>query len=92
MAATSYFYSLLILYVFGILSAIWRLIKKDTCSPLQIVSIFSVIGLMIYVCIFEANNRQLYNHMPWFVLGAVGGLEGIVVLLNRIFRRETNDE
>jgi hypothetical protein len=28
------------------------------------------VGIMIYVMLFEANSRQLYNHWPWFVCGA----------------------
>ncbi len=32
---------------------------------------FTGVGIMMYVMIFEANSRQLYNHWPWFVCGAV---------------------
>ena len=28
--------------------------------------------------LWESNNRQLYNHIPWYAIYAVGGLYGIM--------------
>lgn len=86
MAATSYFYSLLILFALGITSVIYRIHKTHAYNQLHVVTIFTTIGIMIYIMIFEANNRQLYNHIPWFVLGAIIGIESIITIFNHIIR------
>lgn len=84
MAATSYFYSLLILLATGIVTVIYRIHKTHTYNQLHVVTIFTTIGIMIYIMIFEANNRQLYNHIPWFVLGALIGIEGIISFIKYV--------
>lgn len=87
MAATSYFYALLALSALGIAFVIYHIHKTHTYNQLHVVTIFTAIGIMIYIMIFEASNRQLYNHIPWFVLGAIIGIEGIVAVFNHIIRR-----
>ena len=46
--------------------------KKE--SPIVFVPIMSVCGIMMYVMIFEANNRQLYNHIPMIFSAANIGI------------------
>ena len=73
MYTSGYFYALLL---FGLLSSLLSL--RDYMQGKQlflfaIVARLVMFGLVIFLMLFEANNRQLYNHMPWFaVLGATG--------------------
>lgn len=92
MACTSYFYSILILLSLGIITSIRSIRKYTSYNKLEIVTYITILGIMIYVMTFEANNRQLYNHFAWFVLGATLGIETIISLLNKILvllKRET---
>ena len=43
-------------------------------NPAVFVPIVSVCGIMLYVMLFEANNRQLYNHIPMFFASASIGI------------------
>ncbi len=84
MAATSYFYALLILLASGVFAVVYRILKLRDDNPLYVVTIFALMGIMLYVMLFEANNRQLYNHIPWFVLGAVIGIEGLITMFTSL--------
>lgn len=78
MVNASWFYSILIFLLAGIATE-WRRLKKGgEIDELHVVTVFTVIGIGIYLMIFEANNRQLYNHYSWFVIGAVLGLAAIL--------------
>ena len=35
---------------------------------LRFVIVLTMAGLMLYLMLGEANNRQLFNHVPWFML------------------------
>lgn len=71
MICTGYFYFLLVLMIFSCVQ-IWK--NKDDICPGIFVPMITMLGIMIYLMIFEANNRQLYNHMPWLVCVSVNGL------------------
>lgn len=40
----------------------------------RVVAMLSIAGIMCYVMLSEANNRQLYNHLPWIMIAANAGL------------------
>lgn len=71
MYTSGYFYAILL---FGILGSILSLVQGDSGKVrLAALARMTVLGLVIFLMLFEANNRQLYNHMPWFALmGAFG--------------------
>ena len=74
MLATGYFYALLI---FGILSGILgfrNLIRGGSPEWMIPMIQLTIFGLMLFLMIWEANNRQLYNHMPWLALMGVFGI------------------
>lgn len=77
MLATGYSYALLI---FGILSGICgfrNLIRGERMDWLILVTHLTIFGLMLFLMIWEANNRQLYNHMPWLALMGAFGIADI---------------
>ena len=57
-----------------LLAIISNFYKQNSIDSTLVVSLFSIFGIMLYVMLFEANNRQLFNHLPWFVLATTCGL------------------
>ncbi len=74
----SLFYSMQLFILIGIARQWRRLRTGERINELHAVAIFTIIGIGIYLMIFEANNRQLYNHYSWFVIGAVLGLSELL--------------
>ena len=56
------------------LAIISNFYKAGPIDSTLVVSLLSIFGISLYVMIFEANNRQLFNHLPWFILAATCGL------------------
>lgn len=46
-------------------------------------AILSMFGIMLYAMIGEANNRQMYNHLPWFFCVANMGMWVLQDLFHR---------
>ena len=53
---------------------LWRAVRCGDREEIQIfVAALSMFGIMLYVMLGEANNRQLYNHLPWiFTMANLG--------------------
>lgn len=75
MICTSYFYFVLFMLIF---SCIRECVRKEPVDSCVFVPVITCLGMMVYLMIFEANNRQLYNEFMWFVCGSVNGLALIV--------------
>lgn len=82
---TRYWFLLLFLMAAGCFTAI---VKKDR-SPQIVVAFLSVCGVFLYLMLGEADNRLLYNHLPWYVLCADVGIWGITDLLCQFFQKIT---
>lgn len=86
MICTSYFYFILAMLIFGCVRECRR---KESAEPCTFVPMLTCLGIMIYLMIFEANNRQLYNQFMWFVCGAVNGVlfvgENVVSFIRKKF-------
>lgn len=81
MYTSGYFYALLL---FGLLSSFlhFKDYKQGKEVPLfAIIGRLVMFGLVIFLMLFEANNRQLYNHMPWFAVIGVTGCERVGLCL-----------
>ncbi len=74
MITTPYMYAFYGLILTGMVLAFVKRIEKDATFSVSLIAIF---GIMLYLMLFEANNRQLYNHLPWFVLASTCGLSEI---------------
>ena len=83
MMMTAYMYTC---YILIIACGVLMVVKKQKVDFLSGVSLITLFGIMLYLMLFEANNRQLYNHLPWIVLAASSGL---VEFLN-LFRKRNN--
>lgn len=72
MLASGYFYALLLMGMCGQLLSGRRNSEHRKDCTLEIAQ-FTVFGLFLFLMLWESNNRQLYNHIPWYTLYAVCG-------------------
>lgn len=70
MFASAYFYAIIL---FGLYGAI-HVLTSGTKDDLSSIAILTVFGLCAFLMIWESNNRQLYNHIPWYAVFGVLGL------------------
>ena len=70
MFASAYFYAII---VFGLYGSV-RVLMSDTKDDLSSIALLTVFGLCAFLMIWESNNRQLYNHIPWYAVFGVLGL------------------
>ena len=72
MLSSGYFYALLLIGMCGQLLAGNRNSGQRKDCTFEIAQ-FTVFGLFLFLMLWESNNRQLYNHIPWYTLYAVCG-------------------
>lgn len=65
-----YISSIYTVYLLGAIVSLHRLYRKKKLSSMKIIADLSMLGLIIFLMIWEANNRQLYNQVPVILLGA----------------------
>lgn len=66
-------------YFYVMLLVIWlSSVKLLTCgsegAEFLLAICIDIFGMIVFLILWEANNRQLYNHMPWFAMGLSLGL------------------
>lgn len=84
--STGYFFSVLFLMILG---AFGQLVGKKEENPLVFQSYLAVFGLIVFLLLWEAQNKQLYNHIPWMTMASGYGLEylyGIIASRTNYFR------
>lgn len=72
---TSFFYAILLLMLCG--TFLWTFEPGNEDSNLVFMFYLTVFGLFLFLMFWEAQNKQLYNHIPWMTLAAVCGLEKV---------------
>lgn len=68
-----YYYVMLLLLWCSAFHMLLRKSDQPGCDLLKAV-MASLVGLILFLFFWEANNRQLYNQMPWFALSASLGI------------------
>ncbi len=72
MFTSGYFYALLIFGMAGFGRSVLGAEQQKEDKILMLAHL-TVYGLFLFLMIWESNNRQLYNHIPWYALyGSVG--------------------
>ncbi len=56
-------------YLIGSVLALWDLFHHLEISPLKYLFDLSFFGFFVFMMLWEANNRQLYNQMPTLLAG-----------------------
>lgn len=82
--STGFFYAVLLLMLVGeVLRAFGHgsslgVNAGEECLTFMIY--LTVFGTFLFLMLWEAQNKQLYNQIPWMTLAAVCGLERVVVI------------
>lgn len=69
--SSCYIFSIYTVYLLGALKTMWSLLRKRTICAIKVIADLSLLGIIIFLMIWEANNRQLYNQIPFILLGTV---------------------
>lgn len=80
-----YIFSIYSVYALGAVVTLHHLIKKREIPVAKVIADLSLLGIIIFLMIWEANNRQLYNQIPIIILGAVMNVRQIVEWINHVF-------
>lgn len=73
-----YIFSIYTVYMLGAAASFYSLIRKKELSVIKAIADLSLLGTILFLMIWEANNRQLYNQIPVIILGAVLNARQIV--------------
>lgn len=71
--STGFFYAVLFLMLIGTLFRTFAPDREE--NSLVFLIYLTVFGLFLFLMLWEAQNKQLYNHIPWMTLAVVCGLE-----------------
>ena len=70
-----YLASMYLLLLLGMLQCIRNLWKGKELPPLLMICQLSFFGIFVFLMLWEANSRQLYNQMPGILLGGILSIE-----------------
>lgn len=72
--STGFFDAVLVIMLWGCLR---RLFEKKEENGLVFMSYLTVFGLFFFMMFWEAQNKQLYNHIPWMTLCVVWAMRSM---------------
>lgn len=82
--STGFFYAVLLLMIVGAVLRTFGHGSSLEVKPgefcLTFMIYLTVFGTFLFLMLWEAQNKQLYNQIPWMTLAAVCGLERVVVI------------
>ena len=73
-----FIFSVYAIYMGGSILALDNLARKKELPAVKVVADVALLGNIIFLMIWEANNRQLYNQLPVILLGAVWNIRFII--------------
>ncbi len=92
--STGFFYAVLFLLLIGALREV-LCPASHRGENLTFLIYLTLFGLFLFLMLWEAQNKQLYNHIPWLTLGMVHGLESlgdcVIMTAKRFAGRERGD-
>lgn len=74
--STGFFFAVLFIILIGTLCRIFAA-GKDREKDLTFLIYLTIFGLFLFLMLWEAQNKQLYNHISWLTLAVVCGLESM---------------
>lgn len=66
-----FIFSIYTIYLLGTFKTLQCIFRRRAISAIKVTADLSLLGIIIFLMIWEANNRQLYNQIPSIILGAV---------------------
>lgn len=82
--STSFFYSVLLLILIGVIFSAVKYEEND----LAFFANLTLFGMFLFLLMWEAQNKQLYNHIPWMTVAAVYGLLRLETFLQKFTGKE----
>ena len=82
------------IYIFIFLGSVFTLInlfRKHSVSDLKFTADLSFFGLFVFLMLWEAANRQLYNQLPMILAAMFSGAATIIEMLNKVTKKESNE-
>lgn len=73
-----YIFSIYTCDVLGAVTTLYHLIKTRKLSVPKAIADLSLLGIILFLMLWEANNRQLYNQIPIIILGTVLNIRQVV--------------
>lgn len=84
-----YIFSVYTAYLLGGAATLRLLLKKREVPGAKVAADLSLFGMALFLMIWEANNRQLYNQVPIIILGAALNIRLLISLKGcRLFRHQ----
>ena len=83
-----YIFSIYTIDLLGALKTLWGLFRKRTIPAMKAIADLSLLGIIIFLMIWEANNRQLFNQIPFLLLDSVLNAQ---LFCTRKHKAEEND-
>lgn len=77
-------FSIYTVYFLGAMATLRHLIKWRELPVVKAIADLSLLGIILFLMVWEANNRQLYNQLPVIILGALLNMR---LLVSPPFRR-----
>lgn len=75
-----YIFSIYTIYLLGTAATLRHLFKRREIPVMKAIADLSLFGMALFLMIWEANNRQLYNQISVIILGAVLNIRLLVSL------------
>ena len=86
-----YIFSIYTVYLLGAVATLRLLLQKKEVPAAKVAADLSLFGIALFLMVWEANNRQLYNQIPVFILGAVLNIRLLLSLKSPLFSSRQNN-
>lgn len=74
-------------FLLGMMRCIGMLKRREEIPDLLMACQLGFLGIFAFLMVWEANNRQLYNQMPYFIIGAIMSMDLVVSKFKGIKRK-----
>ncbi len=83
------------IYIFVFLGSVLTLInlfRKRSVSEIKLIADLSFFGLFVFLMLWEASNRQLYNQLPMILAAMFAGAASIIDMFNKVTKKDSNEQ
>lgn len=85
----SYMFGLWIVILFGAIANLFITIKRKSVDILLTASELSVVGMILFLMLWETSNRQLFNQIPSMILCAVCSINILLSFFESFLKKTT---
>lgn len=74
--STAFFFAVLCMLLAGTLREVFKPHGEESADVVFLIYL-TLFGIFLFIMLWEAQNKQLYNHIPWMTMGMVIGLKSL---------------